>query len=106
MKKLIVLLFTTALIGAAATLVVASPNAPAEVSFTPKFGTVTFNHTGHEQVTDCASCHHTGEYAQCSGCHGVSAGIPNAKDSFHSTCIDCHKEMKQGPTSCRDCHIK
>ncbi|MFO7576741.1 MAG: cytochrome c3 family protein [Pelovirga sp.] len=105
MKKLIVLLLATGLISAAATLVVASSNAPAEVSFTPKFGTVTFNHTSHEQVTDCASCHHTGEFVQCSSCHGVNEGIPNTKDTFHSACIDCHKEQNQGPTRCRDCHV-
>src|SRR6056297_3158023 len=106
MKKLFILLIAVSLISAVATLVVASSNAPEEVVYTPKIGTVTFNHTQHLAAGDCASCHHTGDYVSCSSCHGTQPDIANVKDAFHANCIDCHKEAKQGPTGCRDCHVK
>jgi|SRR6056297_2588626 len=106
MKKLFTLLIAVSLVAAVTTLVVASNNAPEEVIFSPKIGTVTFNHTQHLPAADCASCHHTGEYVSCSSCHGTQPSIASAKDAFHANCIDCHKGVKQGPIGCRDCHIK
>ena len=45
------------------------PN-PAKAAMRP----VVFNHLVHEKkVTDCESCHHTGEPVACSTCHNVSA---------------------------------
>lgn len=106
MKKLFALLIAVSLVSAAATLVIAASNAPEQVTFTPKIGTVTFNHAQHTAAADCAACHHTGEYVSCSSCHGVQTNIAGSKDAFHASCIDCHKETKQGPTGCRDCHTK
>ncbi len=28
------------------------------------------------------------------------------KNPFHLSCRVCHKEMKQGPTKCKQCHRK
>ncbi len=105
MKKLFALLIAASLISAVATLVIAGSNVPEEVTFTPRFGTVTFNHAEHLSVGDCASCHHTGAYVTCSSCHGTQPGISNAKDAFHASCIDCHKEAQKGPVGCRACHV-
>ena len=106
MKKLFTLLIAVSLVAAIASLVVAANNAPEEVTFSPKIGTVTFNHTQHLAVGDCVSCHHTGDHVSCSSCHGAQPAIATAKDAFHANCIDCHKEVQKGPTGCRDCHVK
>lgn len=81
-------------------------NGPPEVKFTPKMGTVTFPHAAHQSRTDCATCHHTGDYAQCKSCHGVKAEAPKSKDAYHNLCQGCHKTMQQGPTKCKECHVK
>jgi len=106
MKKLMILLTAIILASSVATVVIAATTPPAEVLYTPKMGTVTFNHTTHQELTDCISCHHTGDYAQCKSCHGVDVKAPKAKNAYHIQCKDCHKEMKQGPTKCKECHIK
>jgi predicted CXXCH cytochrome family protein len=96
MKKLFTLLIAISLVSVVATLVVAQSSGPAEIEYPTKMGTVTFNHTSHENLVDCASC------------HSLVQGIEKKerKDAFHDLCISCHKEQKQGPTGCRDCHIK
>ncbi|PLY06011.1 MAG: hypothetical protein C0622_01385 [Desulfuromonas sp.] len=106
MKKVLILCVTMALVTSLATLVIAQNQGPDEVTFTPKMGTVTFNHAAHQGLTDCATCHHTGEFAQCSSCHGVTDDAPKAKDAFHTLCKDCHKESAKGPTKCKECHVK
>ncbi|MDX2479722.1 MAG: cytochrome c3 family protein [Desulfuromusa sp.] len=106
MKKLLILLTATILVSSIATVVVAVSNGPAEIKFTPKMGTVTFDHTAHQSLTDCSTCHHTGEYAQCKSCHDIDPKAPKAKDAYHKLCKDCHKEMAKGPTKCKECHIK
>ena len=106
MKKVMSLLTTTFLILAFATIIFAATTGPEEIKYTPKMGTVTFNHTAHQGQTDCATCHHTGDYAQCKSCHGVNSKTPKAKDAYHKTCKSCHKELKRGPTKCKECHIK
>jgi cytochrome c553 len=106
MKKLLILLTATVIVSFVTTAVIAATNGPSEVKFTPKMGTVTFNHTAHQGLTECATCHHTGDYAQCKSCHGVNDNAPKAKNAFHKLCKDCHKESKKGPTKCKECHIK
>lgn len=105
MKKSTTLMMAVTLVTLAAGLVIAEINVPEKVTFTPRFGTVTFNHAEHLSVGDCISCHHTGDYVSCSSCHGSQPGISNAKDAFHANCIDCHKEAEQGPIGCRACHV-
>ena len=106
MKKLLTLLAVTFLVSSLATVVIAESNGPTEVKFTPKIGTVTFNHSAHQGRSDCTSCHHTGDYAQCKSCHGIDSKAPKSKVAFHKQCKTCHKETKKGPTSCKECHIK
>ncbi|MBW6508610.1 MAG: cytochrome c family protein [Desulfuromonadales bacterium] len=96
MKKLFALLIAVSLVSAVATLVIADSNAPAEIQYPTKLGTITFNHLSHESRTDCASCH--------SAVQGIED--KQRKDAFHGLCISCHKEQQQGPTSCKDCHVK
>ncbi|MFK5927519.1 MAG: cytochrome c3 family protein [Desulfuromusa sp.] len=106
MKKLLILLTATILISSIATVVIAVTNGPTEVKYTPKMGTVTFNHAAHQARTDCSTCHHTEDYAQCKSCHGVDQKAPKAKVAYHKQCKSCHKELKKGPTKCKECHIK
>jgi cytochrome c553 len=106
MKKLLTLCVTLILVSSVATVVIATTNGPPEIKFTPKMGTVTLDHTAHQALTDCATCHHTGEYAQCKSCHGVDPNAPAAKVAFHNLCKDCHKEMNKGPSKCKECHVK
>ncbi|MEA3544443.1 MAG: cytochrome c3 family protein [Thermodesulfobacteriota bacterium] len=106
MKKLMILLTAIFLTSSVVTVVIAVTTTPTEISYTPKMGVVTFNHSTHQELTDCVTCHHTGDYAQCKSCHGVEENAPKAKNAYHKQCKDCHKEMKKGPTRCKECHIK
>ncbi len=106
MKKSLMLIILFALVLGLSSMVIAEVQPPAEVQFTPKMGKVSFDHTVHQQQTECITCHHTGEYASCRSCHGVVAEAPKAKNAFHSLCKDCHSKLKQGPTKCKECHIK
>lgn len=106
MKNLLILLTATILVSSIVTVVIAVSTGPAEIKYTPKMGTVTFTHSTHQELTDCVTCHHTGDYAQCKSCHGVDEKAPKAKNAYHKQCKDCHKEMKKGPTKCKECHIK
>ncbi|WP_321371429.1 cytochrome c3 family protein [uncultured Desulfuromusa sp.] len=106
MKKLLTLLTATIFASILTTAAIAETKGPNEVQYTPKMGTVTFNHVEHQGRADCATCHHTGDYAQCKSCHGIDKNAPKSKDAFHNLCKDCHKEMKKGPAKCKECHIK
>ena len=106
MKNLLTLLSAGILVLSVATIGVAITKGPEEIKFTPKMGTVTFDHSAHQKRTDCETCHHTGDYAQCKSCHGVDPKAPKAKVAYHKNCKDCHKELKKGPTKCKECHIK
>ena len=104
MKKFLVLLIVAAFVGTAL-IAVAADNGPAEIKLEAKMGTVTFQHTAHQGLTDCATCHHTGGYEPCKSCHdGTKA--PKSKDAYHKNCIDCHKKEAKGPTKCKECHVK
>lgn len=104
MKKILVLLAVFAIVGSAL-VAIAADKGPAEVKYEVKMGTVTFDHAAHQGATDCATCHHTGEYAPCKSCHDGSKA-PKAKDAYHKNCKDCHKKEKKGPTKCKECHVK
>jgi len=84
---------------------------------------VEFPHAAHFEIAEsCSVCHHvnegmtidTADQAQpCSECHlDPEEGVPGMremslkKNPFHMVCINCHKEMDKGPTSCNDCHPK
>ena len=98
---------------------------------------VEFPHSIHFGYS-CNRCHHkwtgTDQFLNCttSGCHDLAAKPAKGdetpayryfKDAFHTSCIGCHKEMKQailkstrsneampdnipgaGPTGCKSCH--
>lgn len=106
MKKALIIVLTVVAVATAATLVTAQTNGPETIQFTPKMGTVTFDHAKHQTSVDCATCHHTQDYASCKSCHGVDPAAPKAKNAFHNLCKDCHKQMNSGPTQCKQCHIK
>ncbi len=104
MKKLVILLTVVAFVSMAA-ISFAADKGPAQMKFEAKMGTVSFDHAKHQERTDCATCHHSGEYKACDSCHDGTAA-PKAKDAFHKNCKDCHKEKQQGPTKCKECHVK
>ena len=105
MKKLAVLLIVAAFVGTAFFAIAADK--PAKVTFEVKMGNVTFDHAKHEGLTDCATCHHTGDQQSCKSCHQKKAGdAPKSKDAFHKNCKDCHKKEGKGPTKCKECHVK
>jgi len=92
MKKLLIALM---LVAFAATLSMAS-NGPDTVVMKAKNGNVTFNHKAHSTSMDCALCH--GD--------GTPAKIEISKKVAHKLCKGCHKAKKQGPTKCKQCHVK
>jgi hypothetical protein len=109
MKKLLVLLAIVAFVGTALTAV-AQDKGPAQIKMDKaKTGVVTFNHATHQTaVPDCAACHHTGGFEKCSSCHAKAddGAKIKYKSAIHNNCKGCHKEMKKGPTKCKECHVK
>ncbi len=98
---------------------------PETVTYTPKFGTVTFTHAKHAKASECTACHHesrpehpyTAPQQKCGTCHvaePVAPMVTNLRNAFHHTaaktgvCFDCHnKEAAAGktvPATCTDCH--
>jgi hypothetical protein len=80
-------------------------------------GNVPFPHERHSAaITDCTSCHHTGETNKCSVCHlnnrkTSAATKVTGYDAMHSrtsprACWGCHVAQKTGPTTCAGCHKK
>lgn len=85
---------------------------------------VVFDHDAHLDYSqidqDCSSCHHvydngakvegeSSEDMSCSECHSVKPdkkGSTALMDAYHNQCISCHKEAKQGPLMCGECHTK
>lgn len=104
MKKLIVLLSVVAFVASVSVVIAAD-----SIEFAGgKMGKVSFDHKAHQGVADdCTKCHHAGvDAGKCTSCHGVDAAAPKAKNAFHDQCKGCHKEMKKGPTKCKECHVK
>jgi hypothetical protein len=79
---------------------------------------VVFNHKLHaENKFDCIRCHHDfdaylnnrgGEGQTCDSCHKKEADDdqPSLKDALHSQCKGCHENMKSGPVTCGECHVR
>ncbi len=108
MKRIIAVLLTVAFL-AAGSMIAFAADPPAEAKFEAKNGTVTFNHTLHQdKVADCATCHHAGvEAGTCRSCHGVDDAAPKMKDVAHKFCKGCHKDQGgNAPTKCNMCHKK
>ncbi len=106
MKKSMLLIAATIGIVLITSFTYATDNGPGTVTYTVKMGTVTFDHAAHQKRTECSTCHHTGDYVKCKSCHGVDSKAPKAKNAYHKNCKSCHKELKQGPTKCKECHVK
>jgi len=84
-----------------------------------RYAPVRFMHSRHAAlVQDCAVCHHYRptdpqalETTRCSACHQESfrSDYPDRvglKAAYHMNCIDCHKQMNNGPVDCTGCHLK
>jgi hypothetical protein len=98
MKKLLVALM---LVAFAATSVYAAK----VFTYETKMGNVTFDHDLHKGM-GCKNCHHEGAgMKSCKECHDGEKAI-SAKDAYHKNCIECHKAEEQGPTGCKECHVK
>ena len=104
MKKMLVLLAIVALVASTAFVAMAD-NGPASIKLEVKMGAVTLDHTKHQGLTDCITCHHTGDNVKCTDCHGSKPEAPKGKKAFHKLCKDCHKK-ESGPTKCKGCHVK
>jgi hypothetical protein len=116
-------------------IVLGDPSVSPAFGHDKKWGAVkNFDHGTHSQAsyaTSCEQCHHTNKDAKsepvkkCSECHKEEGNDKNpttsggdevhVQDAFHGNpsntsnsagCIECHKKMKKGPTSCADCHDK
>ena len=105
MKKMVVLLIVAAFVAATAFVAVAD-DGPAVIKLDSKMGTITLDHAKHQGLTDCAACHHTGDYAGCKSCHDAKPDAPKSKAAYHKLCKDCHKGKDPAPTSCKGCHVK
>jgi hypothetical protein len=84
-----------------------------------QYGPVRFMHSKHAaQVKDCALCHHyrpldadAKETTRCSACHQEPFREDHPeriglKAAYHQQCLECHREMNQGPVDCIGCHTK
>ena len=106
MKKMLVLFAIVTFVAASAFVAVAQDKGPATIKMPVKMGDVTFEHAKHQGlVPDCATCHHTGDYAACKSCHGAKPEAPKSKKAYHDQCKGCHKKQS-GPTKCKGCHVK
>ena len=83
------------------------------------YGPVRFMHSKHAaQIQDCAMCHHfrpldadASETTRCSACHQEAFRKDHPeriglKAAYHQQCMECHREMNQGPVDCIGCHNK
>lgn len=84
-----------------------------------------FPHKKHQDMYECATCHHTkdaagkqgpyvaGEEKKCESCHNKDMAnnkLNSFKSAAHARCKECHKkaqkEGKDAPTKCTGCHVK
>ena len=83
----------------------------------PSFGTT--NTTKSLKIEACDECHHvyengtkladeSSEDQMCSDCHELESedDKPSLLKAFHLNCKGCHKENKNGPIMCGECHVK
>lgn len=67
-----------------------------------------FNHLVHEKkVTECETCHHTGDLISCTSCHTVEGkkegGFITLERAMHAPKVDARADGKT-PVSCVSCH--
>jgi hypothetical protein len=73
----------------------------------------------YEEVEDCWVCHHvyedgkllkdeSSEGEPCSACHSLEEidSQPGLMDAYHLNCKGCHEEIKKGPITCGECHVR
>jgi hypothetical protein len=89
----------------------------------PRRPPAVFRHDAHNdlaQIEACNVCHHvydedgrlvedeSSEDQRCSDCHELEAsgGQPALMQAFHTNCKGCHKQKKDGPTMCGQCHVR
>ena len=93
-----------------------------EVFEKPQRPPVVFNHATHsEEFPECTECHHIYEYTdgerenvwvgeeqRCSDCHKLEKEDKKLglRTTFHENCTGCHREIKKGPVTCGECHIR
>ncbi len=83
---------------------------------------VVFNHLIHERaVSDCVTCHHTGDPQPCSDCHTLTGSpeggnvtleramhaqkiAPRAKGNTPASCVSCHDQRVLQKQECAGCH--
>ncbi len=68
----------------------------------------------HQVMSDRASCttchHHSGnEIRACKDCHDkpfdpTNSSKPGLKAAYHQRCMSCHRDVFNGPDSCKFCH--
>ncbi len=114
-KRLLILIFTSALIAGtsmAVSLATENPGAENIELEGGKRGKVPFPHRQHQKILgDCQICHSV--FPQdCGSIEKLKAeGKLKKKYVMNKLCTKCHKEkkkagLKSGPTSCAKCHIK
>ncbi len=72
---------------------------------------VVFNHLIHEQaVTDCETCHHTGDTVSCTSCHTVEGkeegNFVTLEKAMHAVNIPVRHDGLTTPSSCVSCHTE
>jgi len=89
----------------------------------PRRPAAVFRHNVHNElagIEDCHVCHHvydengklvedeSSEDQRCSECHELerSGNKPALMKAFHTNCKGCHKQQKNGPLMCGQCHIR
>jgi len=83
-----------------------------------------FRHDAHNElagIEECYVCHHvfdekgklvedeSSEDQSCSDCHELARSgghKPALMKAFHANCKGCHKEKKNGPVMCGQCHVR
>lgn len=89
----------------------------------PRRPPAVFRHDAHNESAEieaCYICHHvydengrlvedeSSEDQSCSDCHELarSGNKPALMKAFHANCKGCHKEKKNGPVMCGQCHVR
>ena len=77
-------------------------------------------HTELDECQECNVCHHvfnddgtlnkdeTSEGEPCSSCHGLEQNgrQPGLMNAYHLNCKGCHDQIKKGPITCGECHVR
>lgn len=81
-----------------------------------------FTHDDHmamDAVEDCYACHHvyedgrlvqgeSSEGTACAECHKPEPpdGSTDLLNAYHKLCKGCHEELRAGPVTCGECHVR